>query len=155
MGTSRIDGAGAAAVPRGGLDPSRRPRLRRLLRAAGAGAQRAEPASLVEELESEVALLREENARLRVARARAADRPVNERVRAALPLLREGGDGRVGDEPWELLTECMLLRDGLTDACRELERGARELRQRLETILPGAEDAPAEALMSDDLEEVA
>lgn len=154
MGTSRIDGADAAAAPREGVAPSRRPGLHRWLRAAGGGVRRAEPPTAVEELESEVALLREENARLRVARERAAERPVNERVRAALPLLREAG-GDIGDEPWELLTECMLLRDGLADACRELEHGARELRLRLESILPGAEDATPAAVMSDDLEEVA
>src|SRR5262245_5402347 len=100
MGTSTIKAGGAAAPPSDGAERSHRPGLRRWLRAAGGGgAGRGEPTQLVEELEREVALLREENARLRVARERLADRPVNERVRAALPLLaREDADG---DEPWE------------------------------------------------------
>jgi hypothetical protein len=146
MGTSTIGGAGAAEGTR----------LRRWLRAAGAPAQRAAPAELVEELEREVALLREENARLRVAAERAGGRPVNERVRGAVALLRSGeGDGPDGDEPWELLTECMLLRDGLIDACAELERGARALRRRLESILPASEGASAELLVGDELEDLA
>jgi hypothetical protein len=88
-----------------------------------------------------------------VAGERAGERPVNERVRAALPSLAPQ-DAPDGDEPWELLTECMLLRDGLVDACGELERGARELRRRLESILPGAEGARTEALVSDELEDL-
>lgn len=160
MGTStiRADGAGAASGDGG---EGEQPRLRRWLRAAGGSAQGGAPAQLVEELEREVALLREENARLRVARERTGDRPVNERVLGALRLLRDGDadepaddDGET-DDAWELLTECMLLRDGLVDACAELERGAGELRRRLETILPGSEAAKAGALVGDDLEEPA
>lgn len=149
--------AGASAAPDGGMDGSSALRLRRWLRANGS-AQDGAPTELVEQLEQEVALLREENARLRVARERTADRPVNERVRDMLPLLRAQGDGADdddSDEPWELLTECMLMRDSLADACWEIERGARELRQRLESILPGSEGARAEALVSDDLKDAA
>jgi hypothetical protein len=126
--------------------------LRGWLRSAGAG-EDAASGEAVDQLEREVALLREENARLKVTRER-ADRPVNERVRAMLSTPRGEGDPDA-DEPWEILTECMLLRDGLVDACRELERGARELRGRLETLLPNAEGEGAAACSSDDLEGVA
>jgi hypothetical protein len=153
MGTSTFKAVGAAVAAPGDAGRARRARLWRSLRAAGAGAQHAAPVQLVEELEREVALLREETARLRVAGERAGERPVNERVRAALPSLAPQ-DAPDGDEPWELLTECMLLRDGLVDACGELERGARELRRRLESILPGAEGARTEALVSDELEDL-
>lgn len=157
MGTSTTsrETACAAATEESSVRARRLP-LRQWLRAGG-GAQGAAPTELVEQLEQEVALLREENARLRVARERMADRPVNERVRDMLPLLRAKADGDAadGDQPWELLTECMLLRDSLADACWELERGARELRRRLETILPGSEGARAEALVSDDLPDAA
>jgi len=158
MGTSTIRADGAGAAPGDDGAGEQQPRLRRWLRAAGGSAQGAAPVQLVEELEREVALLREENARLRVARERTGDRPVNERVLGALRLLRDddaadpADDDGGGDEAWQLLTECMLLRDGLVDACGELERGARELRRRLETILPGAEGAQAEALVGDELE---
>lgn len=152
--TSRESACAATAGERSG--EARRLRLRQWLWASG-GAQRAAPVDLVEELEQEVALLREENARLRVARERTADRPVNERVREMLPLLRANADAGTddGDAPWELLTECMLMRDSLADACWEIERGARELRRRLEAILPESEGARAEALVSDDLPDAA
>lgn len=157
MGTSTTSRESACAAATGeSAVRARRLPLRQWLRASG-GAPGAAPTELVEQLEQEVALLREENARLRVARERMADRPVNERVRDMLPLLRANADAGadVGGEPWELLTECMLLRDSLADACWELERGARELRRRLETILSGSEGARAEALVSDDLSDAA
>lgn len=127
-------------------------RLRGWLHGAGA-AEDAGPGEVAEQLEREVTLLREENARLKVARER-ADPPVNERVRAMLSAT-PGEGGLDADEPWEILTECMLLRDGLVDACRELERGARELRGRLETLLPNAEGEAPAARASDDFEGVA
>jgi len=156
MGISTTRGdVGVERASSGGARQARAAGLRRWLRTTGAGAQGAAPGALVEELERELALLREENARLRVARERTSGRPVNERVRDMLPLLRSELGGADGDEPWELLTECMLLRDSLADACRELERGARELRQRLESILPGSEGARTEALVGDDLQDAA
>ena len=159
MGTSTIDRVGAAPGPGGADVQAPVPRLLRRLRAAGGGGSaRSEPARLVEELESELALLREENARLKVARQRTGDRPLTERVRELLPV--PSAEGGTGDEPWELLTECLMLRDGLLDACHEIERGMRETRRRLDEIFPPAEgaveaDAVAEPLRRDDLESVA
>lgn len=134
MGTSRIEAAGAASASNG-TDRTRRGRLRELLRAAG-DADDAAAAEQLQELEREVALLREENARLKVAREHAADRPLNELVRAAFEAREADADG---DDPWEVLTECMLLRHTLLGACEELERGAGELRVRLETLLAEAD----------------
>jgi hypothetical protein len=154
-----MDRVGAAPGPDDASYQAPVPRLLRRLRAAGSGGSaRSEPARLVEELESELALLREENARLKMARARTGDRPLTERVRELLPL--QSADERTGDEPWELLTECLMLRDGLIDACHEIERGMRETRGRLDEIFPPAEDpreagAAAEPLLRDDLESVA
>lgn len=147
--------AGAVPAASGEDAAAHEPRLRRWLRASGSAGQGAVPLEFVEELEREVALLREENARLRVARERTSGRPVNERVRDMLPLLRADAESDDADEPWALLTECMMLRDSLADACRELECGAREMRRRLESILPAAEGERAEALVSDDLRDVA
>jgi len=156
MGISTTKGdVGVGPVSSDGAQQARAAGLRRWLRTTGAGGHGAAPGALVEELERELALLREENARLRVARERASGRPVNERVRDMLPLLRSELGAPDGDEPWELLTECMLMRDSLADACLELERGARELRRRLESILPGSEGARAEALVGDDLKDAA
>src|SRR4051794_9914593 len=104
MGTTRM-GAGAAAAPGGGTGRVPRSRLRGWLHSAGA-AEDGASGEAVEQLECEVTLLREENARLKVARER-ADPPVNERVRAMLSSPR--GEGSLeADEPWEILTECML-----------------------------------------------
>jgi hypothetical protein len=145
MGDSRNDAADAASASVDGTDRSPRTRLRGWLRASGG--QRDSAAA-----EQLVALLREENARLKMSREHARDRPVNERVRAAFPTL-PSEDDPAGD-PWEVLTECMLLRDGLVDACRELERGARELRVRLETLLPNAEGENGDVRQSTDFEGV-
>lgn len=151
MGT-RMEAAGAAAAPGDGTDRSPSSRLRGWLRGAGT-AEDAASTEAAGQLERELTLLREENARLKVSRER-ADRPVNERVRAMLSAPRGEGEPDA-DEPWEILTECMLLRDGLVDACRELEQGARELRGRLETLLPNAEGESPAARSSDDFEGVA
>jgi len=144
-----MEAAGAASPH--GLDRPRGGRLRALWHVSG-GAGDPAAAEQLGELEREVALLREENARLKLARERAGNRPVNERVRAALPPPRSGEEAD-GEDPWEVLTEGMLLRDALLDACDELERGARELRMRLETLLPSAEGAALRT--SDDFEGVA
>jgi hypothetical protein len=157
MGTTSIDAATPASTSRAGTDRTARPRLSAWLRVAGGSSARTTPAQQLDELEREVALLREENARLKVARERAGERPIDERVRGALLALgRDATNTGDGDEPWELLTECMLMRDSLLVACRELEHGAHQLRRRLESIVPDAEGPPdAEALARDDLEGVA
>jgi transposase-like protein len=126
-----METAGAASVSNG-MDSSRRGWLRELLRASGDAADAA-AAEQLEELEREIALLREENARLKVAREHAADRPLNELMRAAFEARGEADAD--GEDPWEVLTECMLLRHTLLGACEELERGAGELRVRIETLL--------------------
>jgi hypothetical protein len=120
-------------------------RLRELLRSGSADDAASD--EQLEELEREVSLLREENARLKLAREHASDRPVNERLRAAFAAANAAGQNdRDAEDPWEVLTECMLLRETMLDACRELERGAAELRTRLETLLA---DESAERLSSD------
>jgi len=140
-----MEAVGAAAALEG-RDRSARARLRELLRASG-GREEASSDGQLEQLEREVALLREENARLKLAREHAEDRPVNERLRAALAAASPDGERDPdSEEPWEVLTECMLLRETMLDACRELERGAAELRTRLETLLA---DGSAERSSSD------
>ncbi|HEU4703944.1 MAG TPA: hypothetical protein VFS37_15795 [Conexibacter sp.] len=141
MGSSDAVGAGAAP---GGRDRWAGGRLRELLRVSG-GSDDMAPDEQLEELEREVALLREENARLKLAREHAADRPLNERLRAAFASAQSDPEAD-GEDPWEVLTECMLLRETMLDACRELERGAAELRIRLETLLA---DEGAERLRGD------
>jgi len=138
-----MEAAGAPAALKG-MDRSARARLRELLRGSG-GSEEGGSDGQLKELEREVALLREENARLKLAREHAGDRPANERLRAAF-LAANRGESDDDEDPWEVLTECMLLRETLLDACRELERGASELRTRLETLLA---DEGAEQLRGD------
>jgi hypothetical protein len=144
MGTSTIDRMAG-------------PRWLRWFRAAGGSSSSPSGQSRqLEELMSELALLREENARLKVQQERPRERPVNERVRELLPLGDEAPQSADSDEPWELLTDCLMLRDGLVDACREIEEGMRETRRRLDAILPeGGRGEPVMPLRSDEFESVA
>lgn len=127
------------------------------LRSLGAATRRTPQsthARLVEELEIELSLLREENMRLKMKHQRARDRPVHERVHELLP---HRADGATDGEPWELLADCWLLRDDLTDACREIERSVRETRKRLESLALDGErgSAPTDQTTHDSLEHVA
>jgi hypothetical protein len=38
------------------------------------------------------------------------------------------------EEAWSLVTECLVLRDGLLDACREIEQTMDGIQRRLETL---------------------
>lgn len=44
---------------------------------------------------------------------------------------------RLLEEAWSLHTECLLMRDGLLEACQEIERAMAGLEQRLEALPPG------------------
>lgn len=80
-----------------------------------------------------MALLREENARLKIRGARAGgDRPWDERVRDLVP--GEHPADQTGDDAWELLTECQVLRTALVDACRDVEAAMAQIRGRLEAL---------------------
>ncbi|MGB2711942.1 MAG: hypothetical protein WBC33_10530 [Conexibacter sp.] len=111
----------------------------RWLSAASRTTPRSTQTRIVEELEAELTLLREENARLKVKRQRVRDRPVGERVRELLPPQRQDEDAL------DLLARCLLLRDDLIDACREIEHGMRDTRIRLEAVSPTTEPAGSEA----------
>jgi hypothetical protein len=123
----------------------------RSLGATGRRTPQSAQARVVEELEIELSLLREENTRLKLKHQRARDRPVHERVHELLPHRAEGAaDG----EPWELLADCWRLREDLTDACREIERSVRATRKRLES-LEREREATADQTTRDSLEHVA
>jgi len=132
MGTTTSDQAGDGRGPRW---------LR--LRATDGGGQASEPAQRLERLESELALLREENARLKVGRERPHEPSLEERVRDLLPP--SAGEHGDADEPWEILIDCMLMRDRLIDACEAIEQGARDTRRRLEQIAARDRDLPGPA----------
>jgi hypothetical protein len=127
-----------------------RARLPALLRMGVGATPRAtggQTASL-EELEVEVALLREENARLRLERHRPPS------AGSVIELMRELGQSAGGAEPAgeesggreasrdrsqaleaaQAIVECLAIRDGLLEACGEIGRAMRVMRSRLDAL---------------------
>jgi uncharacterized membrane protein YgcG len=58
---------------------------------------------------------------------RAGEVPAGERVEHAQRLL---------EETWSLFTECLVIRDGLLEACQEIERTMNSLQHRLGATMP-------------------
>jgi len=86
------------------------------------------------ELEMELALLREENARLKVERHRQPDTGrVIERMRdLRLEHIAEGDDEEAASRSdRQPLEECLAIRDGLMDACQDVQRAIEGVRGRL------------------------
>jgi hypothetical protein len=87
----------------------------------------------VERMETELALLREENARLRVERVQRPDAAaLIERLRALSSLHPGSEDHR--DEAWHLVGEALVMREVLVDVCKEIGQTAITLQTRLGTI---------------------
>jgi len=100
-----------------------------------------------DELKLQVVLLREENARLSAALYKPADPgTLIDHVRM-LSARSEASD--VLDETWSILGECLALREGLDQACVEIQAAIGSVRERLGSL--GAridaitDDAQAEA----------
>jgi hypothetical protein len=132
------------AVPAPALTKSTAARSRGMgqmwpFRISGERAHRSAQAVFVEELEMELELLREENARLKLERHRSPDAgAVIERVR---DLSSDTGDEEnVADSALEVTAESLLLREGLLDACREIARAMEEMQQRLRALSLGDVD---------------
>jgi hypothetical protein len=84
------------------------------------------------ELEAEIALLREENARLKVERHRPADAGhVIERMRSIRPESATARHDGEGVPPAQLIAECLAVRNGLMEACQEVQRAMQGIRGRL------------------------
>jgi hypothetical protein len=83
-------------------------------------------------LQLQVMLLSEENARLKAERHRPSD------VGTLIDQMRELGDqegpGEVLDEAWTMLSECLVIRQGLEQAWAEVERAISSVRERLGTL---------------------
>jgi hypothetical protein len=92
----------------------------------------------VSELEAELALLREENARLKVERHRPADAGhVIERMRAIrqqTPDDQSDGEPSLSADGDHALVDCLSLREGLMDACQEAQQAMQGIRGRLEAL---------------------
>jgi hypothetical protein len=109
------------------------------------------------ELEAELALLREENARLKVERHRPADAGhVIERMRSIRPessIARRGGevadqrDGEAAPQA-QVIAECLAVRDGLMEACQEVQRAMQGIRGRLGALAGDIQGQMGERAMS-------
>ena len=119
------------------MEPKTRQRMvSRLLRfgVSGSGGSSADDPTAMGELETELALLREENAWLKVERQRPADAGrVVERMRElgkASQQPRESQDSHTSEDAQAML-ECLSIRDGLLEACKEIQQAMQGIRSRL------------------------
>jgi hypothetical protein len=117
------------------VEDSERPGgFRQRLRAVGregrpAHDQRTEQ---LEDLELQVLLLREENARLRMAGSgRARIGGAIEEIRR-LELARDEQD--LGDDMWSAIAELLVLREGIDAACAQMETALAAVRERLSDL---------------------
>lgn len=84
------------------------------------------------ELKLQLMLLREENARLKAARYQPSSTgTVIDRVRM---LPTPATEAEQADDAWSLLADCLVIREGLDQACVEITRAIESVRDRLETI---------------------
>jgi hypothetical protein len=83
-------------------------------------------------LKLQVMLLSEENARLKAERHRPSD------LGTLIDQMRELGDqegpGEVLDEAWTMLSECLVIRQGLEQACAEIQVAIAGVRERLGSL---------------------
>jgi hypothetical protein len=115
----------------------RRAALARLLRMGvsdGANSSSGDMAAM-SELETELALLREENAQLKVERHRPADvGHVIERMRSLrlqVPAEEQAGASTPPAEATQAIAESLAMREGLMEACREVQQAMQGIRGRL------------------------
>jgi len=114
-------------------------RRRSLLRFAGRRSEGVDAAALAE-LEAELALLREENARLKVERHRTPDSgQVIDRMRSLVEAAENSE--QAADDAWHSLTEALVLRETLLDVCREVASAMGAMERRLASIQPSGDDA--------------
>jgi hypothetical protein len=83
------------------------------------------------ELKVQMMLLREENARLKADRHHPSD--VGTMI-DELRLVADEEEGELLDDAWSLLSECLVIREGLAQACLEIEAAAGAVRERLDTL---------------------
>jgi hypothetical protein len=117
-----------------GGTPGARGRRRFTRRASARGAAPGRADSLQEAL-AELALLREENARLSAA----AHEPASlgrlvARTRALAAGHHNGDDGEDGDTAAQMLIDGVVLRESLLEVCGELEHSIAAVKKRLDGI---------------------
>ncbi len=94
------------------------------------------------DLQLEVMLLREENARLKAERHRPSD--VDTLIDQMRRLGAEKGDAEMVDEAWTLLSECLVIREGLEQACVEIQAAIVAVHDRLRNLAVKLDDSAPE-----------
>lgn len=90
-------------------------------------------------LELTVLLLREENARLKADRHRPAD--VGTMIAQMRRMAVEQGEDELSDEAWSLLSECLVIREELNQACIEIRAAMSAIQKRLGRLTIAIEGA--------------
>jgi glutamine synthetase adenylyltransferase len=99
------------------------------------------------ELETELALLREENAQLKVERHRPADvGHVIERMRSLRPHALPGESSGSAE-----VAQAIVVRDGLMDACAEVQQAMQGIRARLSALAGDIHSRPGDREQSERL----
>ena len=83
-------------------------------------------------LKLQVMLLSEENARLKAGRHRPSD--VGTLIEQMRQLAAREGKGEALDEVWTMLSECLVIREGLDQACIEIQSAINDVRDRLSAL---------------------
>ncbi len=138
--------AAADAVETARTEPDREPfgRFRRNLgrfRGDASAQDHAESLHHEAELKLQVMLLREENARLKAASRHPSD--VATLIDQMRLLGATDGDGEMLDGAWTLLSECLVIREGLEHACIEIQAAIGAVRARLGTLAIGIDEVAA------------
>jgi hypothetical protein len=123
---------------------------RRLERFRGLGDAEIKPGSLDDEseLRLQVMLLREENARLKGARHQPAGAgSAIDRIRL---LNSQASGAATADDAWGLLTDCLVIREGLEQVCVEMQQAISTIQERLAGLTMSFEAArPTDELNAD------
>jgi hypothetical protein len=113
---------------------------RRLERYRGLAEEEAFISSFDDEegLKLQVMLLREENARLKAGHQKPSD--LGSLIESVRTLSDPADPNELVDESWGVLAECAVLREGLDQACIEIQAALNSVRERLATLGTRIED---------------
>lgn len=115
------------------VHPAERQRSQPFRRFRSIGGRSGADAGYVERIESELVLLREENARLRFERAQRPDAgSMIERLKSLSAAQPPDQDRH--DEAWHLVSEALVMRDVLIDVCKEIGQTTITLQTRLSDL---------------------
>jgi len=115
------------------VNPAERQRSQPFRRFRSIGGRSGADAGYVERIESELVLLREENARLRFERAQRPDAgSMIERLKSLSAA--QPPDQNHHDEAWHLVSEALVMRDVLIDVCKEIGQTTITLQTRLSDL---------------------